>query len=180
MACPLKSMAEADLESRKELFESLYEHFAAAIYGFSYRLLGNPEEARDLTQETFFRLFQAMDGGPPIDNPKSWLYAVAANLCTNQLKKKAQRRRGTGFTDRNGRSQEEELVIRQESELLRRCLSRLDKRDQILLMLYGNDLSYAEMSRATGLKTSSIGKTLARAIEKLARLVKEGENSWHA
>lgn len=168
------------MESRKELFESLYEHFAAAIYGFSYRLLGNSEEASDLTQETFFRLFQAMDGGPLIDNPKSWLYTVAANLCTNQLKKKAQRRRNTEFADRNGRSQEEELVVRQESELLRRCLSQIDKRDQILLMLYGNDLSYAEMSRATGIKTSSIGKTLARAIEKLARLVKEGENSWHA
>lgn len=173
-------MAEADLESRKESFESLYEHFATAIYRFSYRLLGNPEEARDLTQETFFRLFQAMDGGPPIDNLKSWLYTVAANLCTNQLKKKAQRRRDTGFSDRNGRSQEEELVIRQESESLRRCLSQLDKRDQILLMLYGNDLSYAEMSRATGIKTSSIGKTLARAIEKLARLVREGDISWHA
>jgi len=177
MVCPLKSMAEADLESCKESFESLYEHFATAIYRFSYRLLGNPEEARDLTQETFFRLFQAMDGGPPIDNPHSWLYTVAANLCANQLKKKAQRRRDTGFSDRNGRSQEEELVIRQESESLRRCLSQLDKRDQILLMLYGNDLSYAEMSRATGIKTSSIGKTLARAIEKLARLVREGENS---
>jgi RNA polymerase sigma-70 factor (ECF subfamily) len=180
MVCPLKSMAEADLESRKESFESLYEHFAAAIYAFSYRLLGNTEEARDLTQETFFRLFQAMDGGRPIVNPKSWLYTVAANLCANQLKKKTQRRRDTGFTDRNGGSQEQELVIRQESELLRRCLSRLDKRDQILLMLYGNDLSYAEISRAAGIKTSSIGKTLARAIEKLARLVKEGENSWHA
>lgn len=173
-------MLKADLENRKESFDSLYEHFAAAIYGFSYRLLGNSEEARDLTQETFFRLFQTMDGGLLIDNPKSWLYTVAANLCANQLKKKAQRRRGTGFTDSNGRSQEEELVVRQESELLRRCLSQIDKRDQILLVLYGNDLSYAEMSRATGIKTSSIGKTLARAIEKLARLVKEGENSCHA
>jgi RNA polymerase sigma factor (sigma-70 family) len=118
-----------------------------------------------------------MDGGPPIDNPNSWLYTVAANLCANQLKKKAQRRRDTGFSDRNGRSQEEELVIRQESESLRRCLNQLDKRDQILLALYGNELSYAEMSRATGIRTSSIGKTLARAIEKLARLVREGENS---
>jgi len=173
-------MAEADLESRKESFENLYEHFAAAIYGFSYRLLGNSEEARDLTQETFFRLFQATDGGPPIDNPKSWLYTVAANLCTNQLKKMAQKRRGTRLIDRNSQSQEEELVVRQQSELLRRCLSQIDKRDQILLMLYGNDLSYAEMSRATGIKTTSIGKTLARAIERLARLVREGENSWRA
>jgi len=173
-------MAKTDLQSHKEPFESIYEQFASAIYGFGYRLLGNSEEASDLTQETFFRLFQAMDGGPLIDNPKSWLYTVAANLCANQLKKKAQRRRGTGFTDRNNRSQEEELVVRQQSELLRRCLSRIVKRDQILLMLYGNDLSYAEMSKVTGIKTSSIGKTLARAIEKLARLVREGETSWRA
>jgi RNA polymerase sigma-70 factor (ECF subfamily) len=169
-------MAEPDLESRKESFESLYEHFAAAIYRFSYRLLGNSEEARDLTQETFFRLFQAMDGGPPIGNPNSWLYTVAANLCANQLKKRARRRRDIGFPDRNGRGHEEELVVRQERESIRRCLSQLSKRDQVLLMLYGNDLSYEEMSRATGIKTSSIGKTLARGIEKLARLLREGED----
>jgi len=170
-------MEKTDISAKEGTLRSLYEQYSSQIFGFCYRLLGNHEEAEDLTQEAFFRLYQNLDDSPRIDNPKAWIYTVTANMCRNQLKRKNREKisRHVNFEAKNSQTIEQEFLRKEEKEKLRRMIRELPERDQILLMLYQDNLSYAEIAQATGIKKSSIGKSLFLIINKLVRTIKKGE-----
>ncbi len=166
-----------DLGRPEELFQSLYDAFSQAIYRFAFRSLGDLEEAADVTQESFMKLYQAVDDGGTISNPRSWIYTVAANICRDLLRRKRRdRKKMAGCAPSLGFSENETgPEVRREVDTLRRALASLDERDQLLLMLYADGLSYKELSRATGIRTTSVGKTLHRAINKAAQAIRTGE-----
>jgi RNA polymerase sigma factor (sigma-70 family) len=59
----------------------------------------------------------------------------------------------------------------------RQALDALPVRDRILLGLYQDGLSYKEIARSAGIRSSSVGTLLARAIKRLAKQVHQGERS---
>lgn len=69
-------------------FEELYDRHGRALYGLARRMLGRPEEAEDVVQETFVTLVRsaATISG---DNPGAWLRRVAANRCIDRLRSRA-------------------------------------------------------------------------------------------
>ncbi|MCP5108919.1 MAG: RNA polymerase sigma factor, partial [bacterium] len=69
-------------------FNDLYEQYFHHIYRFAYSLMGHPEEAGDITQETFIKLYRRIEAGEEIRTPKAWIYRVASNSCYNLLKRK--------------------------------------------------------------------------------------------
>jgi RNA polymerase sigma-70 factor, ECF subfamily len=166
------------MKAREEdIFSDLYKAYSPAVYRLAYRLLGDREEAGDITQETFSRLYQALEDSDEILFPKSWIFTVAANVCRDFLRRRRKTKdavsRHPGDPGRAG--SENDLELKREVEALRLALRRLRKRDQILVMLYLDDLSYKELARATGISAGSIGKTLSRAIEKLADIIRNGD-----
>ena len=66
----------------------LYEQFRRPIHTYIYRLLGNQEDADDVTQEVFVRAFLAWDGLYERHNLSAWLYRIATNLCVDQLRRR--------------------------------------------------------------------------------------------
>ncbi|MEY4931518.1 MAG: hypothetical protein RI909_2242 [Bacteroidota bacterium] len=62
---------------------NLYQSFA---YSVSYRFLGNAEDAEDVTQEAFIRLWKNMHQYKPEVKLTTWLYRIIANLCLDVLK----------------------------------------------------------------------------------------------
>jgi RNA polymerase sigma-70 factor (ECF subfamily) len=162
-----------------QIFNDLYEAYSSAIFKFGYRLLGDREDAGDITQETFSRLYQALGDSREIQNPRAWIYTVAANICRDSLRR---RKKGTKFLyarEQNRRSMDSEhdSEFRQRDTAVRTALASLNERDQLLLMLYLDDLSYRDMAQAAGVKMTSVGKVLQRAIERLARIIRNGEKT---
>jgi len=70
-------------------------------------------------------------------------------------------------------STEEEFIKNEKLSLLKRGLENLEIKDRIILGLYRDGLSYADMAHVLKVKKTSVGKTLSRAIEKLARQINE-------
>jgi RNA polymerase sigma-70 factor (ECF subfamily) len=68
----------------------LYEEFRPRIYSHSYRLLGNRQDAEDITQEVFVSAYLTWDSLYARDKLSGWLYRIATNLCIDLLR---QRRR---------------------------------------------------------------------------------------
>jgi RNA polymerase sigma-70 factor (ECF subfamily) len=54
------------------------------VYALLYRLTSDPEEARDLTQETFLRAFQSISRFRGDANLKTWIYRIAVNQARNR------------------------------------------------------------------------------------------------
>ena len=67
---------------------ALYEQFRRPIHSYAYRLLGSQEDADDVAQEVFVRVFTAWDGLHDRDNLSSWLYRIATNLCVDLLRRR--------------------------------------------------------------------------------------------
>src|SRR5438876_4998892 len=66
----------------------LYEQFRRPIHAYVYRLLGNQEDADDVTQEVFVRACTSWDGLYERERLSPWLYRIATNLCVDQLRRR--------------------------------------------------------------------------------------------
>jgi RNA polymerase sigma-70 factor, ECF subfamily len=89
---PDKDSSEAsvsdDARALSAQFLQLYERFRRPIHSYIYRLLGSQEDADDVTQEVFVRLFTAWDGLHDRDNLSAWLYRIARNLSVDLLRQR--------------------------------------------------------------------------------------------
>lgn len=66
----------------------LYEQFKRPIHCYIYRLLGNQEDADDVTQEVFVRACTSWGGLYERNNLSAWLYRIATNLCVDMLRRR--------------------------------------------------------------------------------------------
>src|SRR5437870_4806650 len=67
-------------------FDQLVEKYKTRIYGLLYNMLGNHEDAADLSQEVFVRAFKSIHGFQKKANFYTWLYRIAVNTALNFLK----------------------------------------------------------------------------------------------
>ncbi len=157
-------------------FEFLYRQYYTPIYKFCFRFLQNHEGTLDVVQETFIKLFERMNQqGKDIDNTRAWLYKVAANLCLNSLNSKKRHKDVQNQLETKSveNTTPENILIDDEKRMLvQKAIGQLKPKNRILILMYQDGLSYQEMSEATGIKMSSVGKTLWRAIDKLSANIK--------
>ena len=72
---------------RRDAFEQLYELYRARIYNLAVRILQSPEDARDITQDVFIKVYRRLPGSRLSDlQLKPWLYRVAVNACYDHLR----------------------------------------------------------------------------------------------
>ena len=69
-------------------FETLVERYQNRLVGIFFHMVGNTEEAEDLCQEVFLRIYQARKGYRPRAKFSTWLFTIANNLALNHLRRK--------------------------------------------------------------------------------------------
>jgi RNA polymerase sigma-70 factor (ECF subfamily) len=160
-------------------FDLIYKQHYTRIHNFCFRLLGNEETARDITQEAFIRLFELQERGHVPRQILAWLYKVSANLSMNHL---GRRKRGKEKLVRMGIGKPgdddpETIYIKLESEdRIRSIIEELKPKHKMLILGYQDGLSYKELSLVTGIALNSVGKTLWRTIGLISKRLNEFEN----
>jgi RNA polymerase sigma-70 factor (ECF subfamily) len=81
-------LAEGDASA----LEPLVGRWQGPVRRFLRRMLGDTEEAEDLAQETFLRIFQSAAGYRPEGRFRSWLFRIAGNLARNEIRRRRLRR----------------------------------------------------------------------------------------
>jgi len=71
-------------------FEEIFTRFQTPLINFVFRLVGNREQAYDLTQDVFVKAYRALSGGTTIQAAalSSWLYRIASNTATDALRRR--------------------------------------------------------------------------------------------
>lgn len=69
-------------------FTAIYERYEKPIYAFIYRLMGNPDDAFDLTQEVFVKAYKALAKTSLDLNLSAWLHRIASNACMDVLRRR--------------------------------------------------------------------------------------------
>lgn len=72
----------------EEGFDLLYAAYGPKIYNLAYRMVGDHQDAEDITQETFIRVCRHIDQFREDSQLYTWIYAIAKNLCQRLLKQK--------------------------------------------------------------------------------------------
>ncbi len=97
---PLMSVEEAQQEAEQAGetgpvvgladFEDIFSRFQTPLTNFVFRLVGNREQAYDLTQDVFVKAYRALSSGTTIQAAalSSWLYRIASNTATDALRRK--------------------------------------------------------------------------------------------
>jgi len=154
-----------------DLSQVYSEHYRPLVR-FLYRRTGDQALAEDLAQEAFVR---AIEHQP--EQPKAWVFQVAANLVRDDFRRRAVRRRHLelvgserGTVSAAGESTAPDIALERSeaAALVSAALDELAPNDRDCLLLREEGLSYDEIDDVVGLSKGSVGTTLSRARCRLA------------
>lgn len=145
---------------------------AQLIAQFQYRIFrtclgfaADEAEAKDLFQETCLHICQSIGSFRGEANPGTWVYRITVNTCLMH-RRKAQRRKESPMQelpDREDESQaDEKILLETRLRLLQSFIRELPEKDRLLIILYLEALSYAEMAAILGMSVSYIGVKINR------------------
>ncbi len=77
------TLVSESLRGSREAFETLVNHYQKPVFNMAYRLLNNCEDARDVTQNVFLKVFRNLEGFDPKYKFFSWIYRIALNESIN-------------------------------------------------------------------------------------------------
>ncbi len=150
----------------------LMERHREVIFRYVWRSVGNEEDARDLTQETFVRAYFAIRTFEPSAPFTAWLYRIATNLCRDRVRSRAfkQSRLTASLADspieRPGseRAPGELLVAREQMEEMRAAIADLpvELREPFTLAVL-DELPQAEAGAQLGLTAKAVEVKVYRA-----------------
>ena len=159
-------------------FETLVERYQNRLVGILFHLVGNRDEAEDLCQEVFLRIYKARKGYRPQAKFSTWLFTIANNTALNHLRSKGRNpsvpmsSRGTDSQAVNspeqlaGHEATPSAQMRQAelADLVREALTVLNEDQKVAVLLNKfEEMSYAEISEVMGRSEAAIKSLLARA-----------------
>jgi RNA polymerase sigma-70 factor (ECF subfamily) len=173
-----KAVSDEQLIGRMQLgdseaFAELYERYRRGVYEYCLRLLQDRDTAADATQNTFIKVHTKIAGLESFASFKAWLFTIARN----EIYAYVRRSRTDGIENEDlweTESPHEELVEREEAELVRRFLGELKPEyREVLLLLEYEQMSYAEIASITGVSISAVESRIFRARKALAKKLRE-------
>jgi RNA polymerase sigma-70 factor (ECF subfamily) len=159
-------------------FETLVNRYKKNAYFIALGLVGNSDDAFDLSQEAFVRVYKSIDKYNGRSKFFPWFYTILTNLCKNHLKKQDIRRKYlNNELAREKLSQPEELEIESEKEdLKQKLLEEIEKLPfkfkEIIVLKHFRGFSYREISETLGIPVGSVMSRLYYARKKLKENLK--------
>jgi len=151
-----------------EALETLVRQMQKPIYNAAYRMLGNPEEAADVTQTTFLKVFENIQRFDPKHRLFSWTYRIAMNESIDQLKrsKRTEPLREPPVSD--AKSPQDDAVASQLSDEVQATLMELNEEHRAVITLrHFSECSYEDISRILDVPEKTVKSRLFTARRQL-------------
>ena len=84
---PDLSLVERCRASDESAFNEVVARYKAKVYNYVYRMTGSAEDAEDLTQEVFLRMYTSIDSFRGQSSLSTWLFRIASNLCVDRFRR---------------------------------------------------------------------------------------------
>ena len=153
-----------------EVAERWMRDYGDGILRQCFLLLGDRAQAEDAAQETFLRAWRAYGSFRGGSSERTWLTAIAANVCRNLLRAPWERRR-VDLSLLEERPAEE--PAEPDDTVLRAVLSLPAKYRQVVVLYYYRECSTGEIAEMLGLPQGTVSVRLKRARERLRPMLKE-------
>ena len=160
-------------------WESLVQRYQDRMLGLAYQFCGRRDEARDLAQEIFIRLYRNMDQFEPGRAFRPWLYRLARNCCVDHYRRQRRERARTSEAPEaahelpaTGAGPDEELMRRERQATLARALDTLGTASrEAIVMKDLQQCSLEEMTEMLGIPLGTVKSRISRARGELGRAI---------
>lgn len=167
------TLIQETLRGNLEAWGMMVEKYKERVFGIALGILKKPDDAQDIAQDTFLKAYEKLDQYELKRRFPPWLYAIAANLCKNKLRRDrfTQPLKNPGRLLSQGKNDpEKEMARERRRKVVKRSLNGLPYKYRAPLILrYYTDLSYEEISRALAIPTGTVKTRLHRAKATLRR-----------
>jgi RNA polymerase sigma-70 factor, ECF subfamily len=169
----------------EQSFGLLLQRYRTPLVNFLYRMVRSREQAEDLAQEVFIRVYRAREEYVPSAKFTTWLFRIATNLALNSLRdhrhEKSQISMDAPVTaDAEDRDEkpfevadkhptiEQELLEEDRRKMIRHAIEKLPEKQRVAVLLHKyQELDYAEIAKILSCSESALKSLLFRAYEAL-------------
>ncbi len=170
-----------------ESFEDIFARYQSMVFNLTLRILGDREEALDVSQEVFFSIYKKLNRFRGESSLKTWIYRIAINRASNRCRWwNRLRRRGTVSLDEHlskddsrtfseslesaRETPEEALLLREVRSQIERVLHLLPVQQRIAVIMRDVEgLPYEEISALLHVSLGTVKSRIARGREELKR-----------
>jgi len=165
----------------QEMFSEIVVRYQNKIYSYIYRLIGNCEEAEDISQDVFIKVYKNLYGFDIKRKFSSWIYRIAHNESVNHIKKKSYFKilsiEQNEFLQNTMSTTDniiEKIIEKETSQKVRELLNKISfKYREILVLRYFQEKSYQEIGDILRIPVSTVGTLINRAKGQLERLARK-------
>ena len=175
---------EAAQQGDQAAFGSLVGLFSRDVYGKAFSILKNHQDADDVVQETFIRVFRALPGFRFESSFRTWLITIATRQALNYRERVIKEHESLDGPEgtfehpalRVEETQISSLLDQESRRLLQEALPKLPRRQKEALMLkLQHDWKYEQIAQQMGTSVGSVKAHIFHAIRNLTRQVKGGQ-----
>jgi RNA polymerase sigma-70 factor, ECF subfamily len=169
----------------QQSFALLLHRYRTPLVNFLYRMVRNREQAEDLAQEVFIRVYRARADYVPSAKFTTWLFRIATNLALNSVRDTRHQRMEVSLdapvtvdseegderpldVAEKSPNIEEHLVQEAQRDMIRHAIDKLPEKQRAAVLLHKyQDLDYGEISKILSCSESALKSLLFRAYETL-------------
>ncbi|NOZ62701.1 MAG: sigma-70 family RNA polymerase sigma factor [Calditrichaeota bacterium] len=164
-------------------FDLIVKRYKNQLLNFIYRFLGNTEEAEDLVQETFLRVYRNRKAYQKVAKFSTWIYTIAGNLAKTELRKRKRRRffsiSELGYNDKDydisdeNYNPERDVDGRIKETMIHEKIMELSpKFREVIILRDVQQLSYEEISEIVNIPLGTVKSRVNRGRLKLQEKLK--------
>lgn len=179
------------------VFKEIIELFKNRVFGMAYKFTNNYDEAQDLSQEIFLKIYKEIGGFRFESKLSTWIYRVSINTCLD-WKRKKNKVKILSTSILNGDDEIVEIDIKDDNPLPEEAFIRSesqrevheliyglpDKYKSVIIMYHFNSMSYQDISTALNIPERTVETRLYRARrllkDELTKLSDRGGYKWNA
>ena len=168
------------IEGDTKAFSTLVNRYKDLVFTLVIRMLKHREEAEEVSQDTFIKVFKSLGKFKGDSKFSTWIYKVTYNTCLDRIKKNKRQIKEIAideFSEHEIKTIDNALTSlerKEQEEKIQECLQLLPSQDSFLLTLYYfEDLSLEEISKIVDIEPNTIKVKIFRSRKKLASILKK-------
>ena len=164
-------------------FNKIILKYQKQVYRFARRLLNEHDDADDVTQEVFIRLYNSISDFRGDSKLSTYIYRITYNLCLNQIKKKNRFQKmhvnieqENNLTSGKDTNPEHDFVIKEKQKLIKKAYNSLPQKQKAIFNLrFYENLTYEEISEITGKSVGGLKANYFHAFKKIESKIKNSK-----
>lgn len=168
------------IEGNSNVFSVLVDRYKDLVFSLALKMVKNREEAEEVSQDTFVKVFKSLSQFKGDSKFSTWLYKVTYNTCLDRLKKYKREQQVVSIDEFNSNQIKsidnalDKMEDEERKKAIQDCIELLPRDDAFLLTLfYFEEQSLEEIAKVVNLTSNNVKVKLFRIRKKLTTILKE-------